>query len=94
MRRRSLASYRGWIGSTVLVGSLSPRHRAGGLETRRHREVRGGRGEPARADGGGDTGRRAEQRQHRQTTTAIGTVLALRSITLRNELPARCGGSR
>lgn len=29
----------------------------------------------------------AEARQHRQTTTAIGTVLALRSITLRNELP-------
>ena len=29
----------------------------------------------------------AEPRQHRQTTTAIGTVLALRSITLRNELP-------
>jgi membrane fusion protein (multidrug efflux system) len=28
----------------------------------------------------------AEPRQHRQTTTAIGTVLALRSITLRNEL--------
>src|SRR5688572_22178788 len=30
---------------------------------------------------------RAEQRQHHQTITAIGTVLALRSITLRNELP-------
>lgn len=29
----------------------------------------------------------AEQRQHRRTTTSIGTVLALRSITLRNELP-------
>lgn len=29
----------------------------------------------------------AEARQHRQTTTAVGTVLALRSITLRNELP-------
>jgi membrane fusion protein (multidrug efflux system) len=29
----------------------------------------------------------AEPRQHRQTTTAVGTVLALRSITLRNELP-------
>jgi len=28
----------------------------------------------------------AESRQHRQTTTAVGTVLALRSITLRNEL--------
>lgn len=28
----------------------------------------------------------AAPRQHRQTTTAIGTVLALRSITLRNEL--------
>ena len=28
----------------------------------------------------------AEEREHRQTTTSIGTVLALRSITLRNEL--------
>jgi membrane fusion protein (multidrug efflux system) len=28
----------------------------------------------------------AEPKQHRQTTTAIGTVLALRSVTLRNEL--------
>lgn len=29
----------------------------------------------------------AAPRQHRATTTAIGTVIALRSITLRNELP-------
>jgi membrane fusion protein (multidrug efflux system) len=29
----------------------------------------------------------ARQRQHTRTTTAIGTVLAMRSITLRNELP-------
>ena len=29
----------------------------------------------------------AQEREHRQTTTSIGTVLALRSITLRNELP-------
>jgi membrane fusion protein, multidrug efflux system len=29
----------------------------------------------------------ATQREHRQTTTSIGTVLALRSITLRNEVP-------
>lgn len=29
----------------------------------------------------------ATQREHRPTTTSIGTVLALRSITLRNELP-------
>src|SRR5688572_25557571 len=29
----------------------------------------------------------AQQREHRQTATSIGTVLALRSITLRNELP-------
>src|SRR5687767_1429092 len=29
----------------------------------------------------------AEERLHRETTTSIGTVLALRSITLRNELP-------
>jgi membrane fusion protein (multidrug efflux system) len=29
----------------------------------------------------------ATEREHRRTTTAIGTVLALQSITLRNELP-------
>src|SRR5688572_18548412 len=29
----------------------------------------------------------AKQTPHRPTTTAIGTVVALRSITLRNELP-------
>ena len=29
----------------------------------------------------------ASERQHRHTTTSIGTVLALRSVTLRNELP-------
>lgn len=29
----------------------------------------------------------AKEAQHRRTTTAIGTVVALRSITLRNELP-------
>jgi membrane fusion protein, multidrug efflux system len=29
----------------------------------------------------------AQEFEHRQTTTSIGTVLALRSITLRNELP-------
>jgi membrane fusion protein (multidrug efflux system) len=29
----------------------------------------------------------AKERSHRETTTSIGTVLALRSITLRNELP-------
>ncbi len=29
----------------------------------------------------------AKEREHRRTTTSIGTVLALRSVTLRNELP-------
>ncbi|MGH7150884.1 MAG: efflux RND transporter periplasmic adaptor subunit, partial [Planctomycetota bacterium] len=29
----------------------------------------------------------AKEREHRRTTTSIGTVVALRSITLRNELP-------
>jgi membrane fusion protein (multidrug efflux system) len=29
----------------------------------------------------------AKEREHRATTTSIGTVLALRSVTLRNELP-------
>jgi membrane fusion protein (multidrug efflux system) len=29
----------------------------------------------------------AKQREHRRSTTSIGTVLALRSVSLRNELP-------
>jgi membrane fusion protein (multidrug efflux system) len=33
------------------------------------------------------TAARAVEREHRRSTTAVGTVLALRSITLRNELP-------
>lgn len=36
----------------------------------------------------------AEPREHRGTTTSIGTVLALRSITLRNELPGTVGEVR
>jgi len=31
----------------------------------------------------------AEARQHQRTTTAVGTVVALRSITLRNELAGK-----
>ncbi|HVR75323.1 MAG TPA: efflux transporter periplasmic adaptor subunit, partial [Planctomycetota bacterium] len=29
----------------------------------------------------------ATEREHRRTTTSIGTIMALRSITLRNEIP-------
>ena len=36
----------------------------------------------------------AKEREHRQTTTSIGTVLALRSVALRNELSAPSGTSR
>jgi membrane fusion protein (multidrug efflux system) len=31
----------------------------------------------------------ATQKEHRRTTTSIGTILAIRSITLRNELPGK-----
>jgi membrane fusion protein (multidrug efflux system) len=36
----------------------------------------------------------AEQREHLRTTTSIGTVVALRSITVRNELPGTVSYSR
>ena len=36
----------------------------------------------------------AQEREHRQTTTSIGTVLALRSITLRNEIPGTVRNAR
>ena len=34
----------------------------------------------------------AEEREYRPTTTSIGTILALNSITLRNELAGTVGG--
>jgi membrane fusion protein (multidrug efflux system) len=79
-------SRRGWIGSAVLllvvVGALA------GLAARKYVTIQeaiaaaADHPEPMESV----TAAVATEREHRRTTTSIGTVMALRSITLRNEL--------
>ena len=57
----------------------------GGQEVRLDPGVRGRGGEPARAHGDG-LRRRGRAADYRVLVTAVGTVLATRSVTLRNEL--------
>ena len=87
MSTHPLAVSRRWLGSALLVGSVLAtgtllaawKHNA----NREAAEASAHQPEPVELV----TVATAEPRAHRQTTTAIGTVLALRSITLRNELP-------
>jgi membrane fusion protein, multidrug efflux system len=85
MRRRSLAGYRGWIGSTLLIGIILST--GAGLAFWKHAEM--AKSEAAAANQPEPmevvTTAVAREQKHRPTTTAIGTVLAMRSITLRNE---------
>jgi membrane fusion protein (multidrug efflux system) len=80
-------SRRGWIGSVVLL--LSVVATGAGLVAWKSAAIAqsaaaaASQPEPMEAV----TVALATQREHRQTTTAIGTILALRSITLRNEMP-------
>jgi membrane fusion protein (multidrug efflux system) len=86
MRRPALLSRRGWIGSTLLLGSLVAT--GAGLAFWKHASLKeadaaaASQPEPMEAVSVAV----AREREHRGTTTSIGTVLALRSITLRNEL--------
>ena len=78
---------RNWIGSLVLVGAVlgtgallaAWKHNA----NRDAAAASANQPEPVELV----TVATAEQREHHQSTTAIGTVLAIRSITLKNELP-------
>ncbi len=86
MSAQSLAPSRRWIGSLTLVGAvvgigllLAAWKRSANLAAT---AASSNQPEPVELV----TLATAESRQHRQTTTAVGTVLALRSITLRNEL--------
>jgi len=87
MHPQSLITPRRWIGSLALIGMVlgtgallaAWKHNA----NRAAETASAHQPEPVELV----TVATAETRQHRQTTTAIGTVLALRSITLRNELP-------
>lgn len=78
---------RNWIGSLVLVGAVlgtgvllaAWKHNA----NRDAAAASANQPEPVELV----TVATAERREHHQSTTAIGTVLAIRSITLKNELP-------
>lgn len=86
MSLHPLSSSRRWIGALVLIGSVlgigaflaAWKHTA----TLEAAAASANQPEPVELV----TLATAEPRKHRPTTTAIGTVLALRSITLKNEL--------
>ena len=86
MLHRLPANRRGWIGSTVLIGAILITGAA--LATwkvaslKRSNAAGANQPEPTEVI----TAATAVERPYRPTTTAIGTVLALRSITLRNEI--------
>src|SRR5213594_3565166 len=86
MRSRLSMNNRGWTGSAVLLVTLAMT--ASGLVAWKHASVRkadaaaASQPEPIESV----TLAVARERQYRPTTTSVGTVLALNSITLRNEL--------
>ena len=86
MRSSLLMHNRGWKGSAVLLGTLAIT--AGGLIAWKHASVR--RADAAAASQPEPiesvTSAVARERSYRPTTTSVGTILALNSITLRNEL--------
>jgi membrane fusion protein, multidrug efflux system len=80
-------NYRGWIGSSALLATVVA---VGvGLSAWKYSSIQESNAasvnqpEPMESV----TVAVAAEREHRPTTTSIGTVLALRSVTLRNELP-------
>ncbi len=86
MRSPFVMNSRGWVGSAVLLGTLVLT--AGSLVAWKHASARkanaaaASQPEPVESV----TLSVARARQYRPTTTSVGTVLALNSITLRNEL--------
>ncbi len=86
MGRRTLASRRGWIASTLLLGTILTT----GAALAAWKVTALAKSEAAAANQPEPmeviTAAAATERDHRPTTTSIGTVLAMRSITLRNEL--------
>src|SRR5256886_5147933 len=88
MRSRLFMNNRGWVGSAVLLGTLVLT--ASSLVAWKHASAR-------KADAAAASQPEpveslslalARARQYRPTTTSVGTVLPLNSITLRNELAA------
>ena len=87
MRRRTLASARGWIGSTLLLGMLVTTGAA--LAAWKYADITASNAAAANQPEPMEvvTTGVATEREYRPTTTSVGTVLALQSITLRNEVP-------
>src|SRR2546429_8196953 len=87
MRSRLFMNNRGWTGSAVLLVTLAIT--GSGLVAWKRASVReadaaaASQPEPIESV----TLASARARQYRPATTAVGTILALNSITLRNELP-------
>ena len=87
MKRVTKEGRRGWIGSAVLLGIIVVV--AGVLAAWKASALRAADAAAASQPEPMElvTGAVATEREHRSTTTSVGTVLALRSITLRNEVP-------
>jgi membrane fusion protein (multidrug efflux system) len=85
-KRRVLPNRRGWIGSIALL--LTVFAGAGALAAWKHSSIReaeaAAASQPEQVES--ITAAVATEREYRPTATAIGTVLALQSVTLRNEL--------
>jgi membrane fusion protein (multidrug efflux system) len=86
MQSRTFSSSRGWVGSTLLLfivvgigGALAAWKY---LSLREQDAAAANQPEPTEAVATAV----AQPREHRRTATSVGTVLALRSVTLRNEL--------
>ncbi len=80
-------NHRGWIGSALLLATVVA---VGvGLAAWKYASIQESNAASANQPEPMEsvTAAVASERQHRHTTTSIGTVLALRSVTLRNELP-------
>src|SRR5688572_21504195 len=86
MNRQVLMNHRGSIASAVLL--LTILGTGGGLAAWKFAALREAEAASANQPEPTEsvTAAVAQERQHRPTATSIGTVLALRSITLRNEL--------
>src|SRR5205814_6509096 len=86
MRSSLLMKNRGWTGSAVLLGTLALT--AGSLVAWKHASVRKADAAAARQPEPIEsvTLAVAKERQYRPTTPSVGTILALNSITLRNEV--------
>ena len=78
---------RGWIGSSVLLATVAAL--GVGLGAWKYSSIQESNAASARQPEPMEsvTVAVASEREHRHTTTSIGTVLALRSVTLQNELP-------